>query len=148
MKSDAAGLAGRLCSTLVVAITLACAALPARATPSPAAHGASRPSPGELYAIRLRLLQHPGRVPELIRARPDYRNGSLVGYRVRPGPKPRLFFRLGLRPGDVVTRINGTPVTPGNRLWLISQVSLSSRVDVTLLRHNHRITFHYRFARQ
>ena len=148
MRPNAAGLPGRLCSALIVAIALGCAALPTWAAPSPTAHGASRPSPSELYAIRLRLLEHPGRVPELIRARPDYSNGSLIGYRVRPGPKPRLFYRLGLRPGDVVTRINGTPVTPGNRLWLISQVSLSSRVNVTLLRHDHRITFHYRFARQ
>lgn len=104
-----------------------------------------RPTPSQLYTIRLHLLQNPSKVPELIRARPAYKDGSLIGYRVEPGPRPRLFYRLGLHPGDVVTRINGTVVTPGNRLWLISQVSLSSQVDVTLLRQGHRRTFDYRF---
>lgn len=111
---------------------------------SPTPSGA-RPSPTQLYAIRLNLLQNPNKVPELVRARPAYQGGTLIGYRIEPGPKPRLFYRLGLHPGDVVTRINGTPVTPRNRLWLISQVSLSNRVNVTLLRHGHRRTFDYRF---
>ena len=93
------------------------------ASPTPSG---SRPSPTQLYAIRLNLLQNPDKVPELVRARPVYQHGSLIGYRIEPGPKPRLFHRLGLHPGDVVTRINGTPVTPANRLWLISQVSLSN----------------------
>jgi general secretion pathway protein C len=37
-------------------------------------------------------------------------NGKLAGYRVYPGRDRRRFAALGLRPGDLVTEINGTPL--------------------------------------
>ena len=41
---------------------------------------------------------------------PSYDNaaGKLRGFRAYPGPQPRHFQQLGLRPGDLVTAINGT----------------------------------------
>jgi general secretion pathway protein C len=37
-------------------------------------------------------------------------NGELKGYRVYPGRDRRKFASLGLRPGDLVTDINGQPL--------------------------------------
>ncbi len=44
------------------------------------------------------------------RAQPVIEDGRIAGYRVLPGVNPVLLVRLGLRPGDVITAIDGTPL--------------------------------------
>ena len=44
---------------------------------------------------------------EIIRPQPFMPNGQLKGYRVFPGRNRQQFIALGLRPGDLVTAING-----------------------------------------
>ena len=44
------------------------------------------------------------------RAQPVIEGGRIAGYRVLPGVNPVLLVRLGLRPGDVITAIDGTPL--------------------------------------
>lgn len=48
--------------------------------------------------------------PDLWRPTPYYSNGVLQGYRVYPGSDRRTFQLLGLRPGDLVTEIDGQPL--------------------------------------
>jgi general secretion pathway protein C len=54
---------------------------------------------------------------DVIRAEPslDGQTDSLQGFRVRPGRAPSSFIRSGLRPGDLVTAVNGTPLADQNR---------------------------------
>lgn len=104
-----------------------------------------RPTPGELQTIRSQLLRQPGAVAELIRVRPMYQDGVLIGYEVQPGPNPRLFHRLDLHPGDVVTRINGTPATPRYRFRLLRIASRAQRIDLTLWRHGRPVTLEFSF---
>jgi len=47
---------------------------------------------------------------EIIRPQPFMPNGELKGYRLYPGRDRRAFAALGLRPGDLVTDINGQPM--------------------------------------
>ena len=44
------------------------------------------------------------------RAQPVIEDGRIAGYRVLPGVNPVLLVRLGLRPGDVITAVDGTPL--------------------------------------
>jgi general secretion pathway protein C len=44
---------------------------------------------------------------EIVRPQPFMPNGQMKGYRVYPGRDRRAFAALGLRPGDLVTEING-----------------------------------------
>jgi general secretion pathway protein C len=48
---------------------------------------------------------------DVIRPQPFMPNGEMKGYRVYPGRDRRKFAALGLRPGDLVTEINGTLLT-------------------------------------
>lgn len=48
---------------------------------------------------------------DVIRPQPFMPNGEMRGYRVYPGRDRRRFAALGLRPGDLVTEINGTLLT-------------------------------------
>jgi len=48
--------------------------------------------------------------PDLLRPTPFYVNGEIQGYRVYPGSDRNGFRSLGLRPGDLVTEIDGQPL--------------------------------------
>jgi general secretion pathway protein C len=48
-----------------------------------------------------------GSFTDILRPQPYMPNGELKGYRVYPGRDRRRFAALGLRPGDLVTDING-----------------------------------------
>ncbi|MCG5500730.1 type II secretion system protein GspC [Ectothiorhodospira lacustris] len=56
-------------------------------------------------------LQEPGQFMESIRVRPVMEQGAMKGFAVSPRRDPALFRQAGLRPGDVVTGINGTPIS-------------------------------------
>ena len=47
---------------------------------------------------------------DLIRPTPYFVNGKIQGYRVYPGSDRVEFRSLGLRPGDLVTEIDGQPL--------------------------------------
>jgi len=46
-------------------------------------------------------------VAQIVQAVPEYEEDQLTGYRLVPGPDRKTFEALGLRPGDVVTAVNG-----------------------------------------
>jgi general secretion pathway protein C len=61
-------------------------------------------------AIQQAVKQNPSSFTDVLRPQPFMPNGKLAGYRVYPGRDRRRFAALGLRPGDLVTEINGTPL--------------------------------------
>ena len=69
----------------------------------------------------------------LVRAQPVLAGGKLSGYRIFPGGRASIgsFTQLGLRPGDLVTAVNGTPLDDINRGNEILQ-TLSSAASATL----------------
>lgn len=58
-----------------------------------------------------RLLSHPSNLLNYLRPMPVYANGRFAGIRLYPGPNASLFDRVGLRPGDILTAVNGVPLT-------------------------------------
>jgi general secretion pathway protein C len=61
-------------------------------------------------SIRDMVESRPAAFTEIVRPQPYMPNGQLKGYRVYPGRDRRTFAALGLRPGDLVTDINGQPL--------------------------------------
>lgn len=71
---------------------------------------AERPAPAgvtSLAAIRNQVLQDPSRAGEYVRVQPSNREGKLYGYRIYPGKDRAVFTGAGLKPGDLVTQVNG-----------------------------------------
>src|SRR6185312_5026619 len=68
-------------------------------------------------AERMRQLvsSEPGIISDIMRPQPVFAQGKQRGYRVYPGRNRQAFVRLGLRPGDLVTAINGTPLDDPSR---------------------------------
>jgi general secretion pathway protein C len=62
-------------------------------------------------AMAQRVQQNPGAFTQILRPQPYMPNGQLKGYRVYPGRDRRRFAALGLRPGDLITEINGQSLT-------------------------------------
>jgi general secretion pathway protein C len=57
------------------------------------------------------LLAHPSNLMNYLRPIPVYTGGRFSGIRLYPGPNASLFERVGLRPGDVLTAVNGVTLT-------------------------------------
>jgi general secretion pathway protein C len=76
--------------------------------------------------IRFQVVQQPGQV------------GKVLGYRIYPGTRANAaaFAQLGLRSGDMITAVNGTPLDdPTRSTDVLQTLSNSSSATVTLLRN-------------
>lgn len=99
---------------------------------------AQNPDPADdigatLGAVRRQILQQPSTITKYVRLRPAKQDGQLIGYRVYPGPDRSLFQKLGLRPGAIVTKVNGTPLTsPQHAMQSLNQLATAPRITVTL----------------
>lgn len=72
---------------------------------------------------------------EIIRPQPFMPNGQLKGYRVFPGRNRQQFIALGLRPGDLVTAVNGVELNnPAQGMEIFRSLGQSSQVSVTVER--------------
>lgn len=74
----------------------------------------------------------------LVRAQAVFAGGKLTGYRIFPGGRSSVgaFTQLGLRPGDLVTAVNGTPLDDPTRANEILQtLSSAASADLTIQRN-------------
>jgi general secretion pathway protein C len=87
--------------------------------------------------IRRMVQQDPGILDQVMRTVPSYDNaaGKLRGFRAYPGRNRQIFNKLGLKPGDLVTAINGTPLDdPQRSQEVFNTIQTSDHVSVTIER--------------
>ena len=73
---------------------------------------------------------------DIVRPQPFMPNGQLKGYRVYPGRNRQQFAALGLRPGDLVTEINGMALNnPAEGMQIFQGLGDSTQVTVTIERN-------------
>ena len=87
--------------------------------------------------IRRRVQQDPGLLDQVMRTVPSYDNaaGRLRGFRAYPGRNRQIFNKLGLKPGDLVTAINGTALDdPQRSQEVFNTIQTSDHVTVTVER--------------
>jgi general secretion pathway protein C len=101
--------------------------------PPPVAAG---PPSNDAMVERMRRLVNddPGLIGQIMRPQPVFAGGKMKGFRVYPGANRQAFARMGLRPGDMVTAINGTPLDDKDRAQEIFNTLSSStdaRVSIT-----------------
>jgi general secretion pathway protein C len=99
------------------------------------------PPPANLGQLRHQLMQHPERLMDVVRAMPFKENGRFAGYRVFPANNPRLFAQMGLKPGDIVTAVNGISLdNPADSMRILSKLKTSDQVSVTFTRNGQQQT--------
>jgi general secretion pathway protein C len=114
-------------------------ALPRQTSPG----GAPPPSAAALQTespvmdrMRKLMTDQPGLMADIMRPQPVFADGKQRGYRVYPGRNRQAFIRLGLRPGDLVTAINGTPLDDPNRgPEIFRTLGSSSEARITVMRN-------------
>ncbi len=87
--------------------------------------------------IRKMVQQDPGLLDQVMRTVPSYDSaaGKLRGFRAYPGRNRQIFNKLGLRAGDLVTAINGTPLDdPQHSQDVFNTIQTSDHVTVTIER--------------
>jgi general secretion pathway protein C len=87
--------------------------------------------------IRHLVQQDPGILDQVMRTVPSYDNaaGKLRGFRAYPGRNKQIFGKLGLKSGDLVTAINGTPLDdPQHSQEVFNTIQTSDHVTVTVER--------------
>jgi general secretion pathway protein C len=87
--------------------------------------------------IRRMVQQDPGILDQVMRTVASYDNsaGKLRGFRAYPGKNRAIFAKLGLKPGDLVTAINGTALDdPQRSQEVFNTIQSSDHVTVTVER--------------
>src|SRR2546429_233972 len=87
--------------------------------------------------MRRMISEQPGLLADVLRPQAvlDPASHRMNGFRVYPGRNRAAFMRLGLRPGDQVTAINGTPLDDRERgEQILRTLGSSSEARVTLIR--------------
>src|SRR5256885_1658165 len=85
--------------------------------------------------MRRMISEQPGLLADVLRPQPVMEHNRMNGFRVYPGRNRAAFMRLGLRPGDQVTAINGTPLDDRDRgEQILRTLGSSSEARVTLIR--------------
>jgi general secretion pathway protein C len=87
--------------------------------------------------IRHLVQQDPGILDQVMRTVPSYDSaaGKLRGFRAYPGRNRQIFSKLGLKPGDLVTAINGTALDdPQRSQEVFNTIQTSDRVTVDVER--------------
>ncbi len=74
------------------------------------------------------------------------KDGNLTGFRLSPGKNRKLFRSLGLRPGDIVTQVNGIALTdPTKGLLVMNELSSASSIAITVKRGDQEVTIEKQF---
>ncbi len=112
--------------------------LPRRSTSMASAPPPPMPATGgndqALERMRRLVNDDPGLLGQVLRPQPVFAGGKMRGFRLYPGANRQAFARLGLRAGDLVTAINGTPLDDRDRAQEIFNTlnsSTDARVTVT-----------------
>lgn len=96
----------------------------------------SRNSAGVGSQLRNMAQQNPEAITQILRPQPVFANGQQRGYRVYPGRNRQQFAKLGLRPGDLVTAINGMPLDdPARGMEIMESMNSATEVTVTVERN-------------
>ena len=104
--------------------------------PPPAA-AARQGNEAMLDRMRKLVNDDPGVIGQVMRPQPVFAGGKMRGFRVYPGANRQAFARMGLRAGDLVTAINGTPLDDKDRAQeIFGTLNSSTDARVTITRAN------------
>jgi general secretion pathway protein C len=86
--------------------------------------------------MRRMVADDPGLIGQVMRPQPVFAGGKMRGFRVYPGANRQAFARIGLRAGDLVTAINGTPLDDKDRAQeIFATLGSSTDARVSVMRN-------------
>jgi type II secretory pathway component PulC len=92
--------------------------------------------PARAASVQEVVQQSAAGLTEIIRPQPVFKDGRQQGYRVYPGRQRQQFAQLGLRPGDLITQINGMALDdPARGMEIFRSLADATSVTVTVDRN-------------
>ena len=108
----------------------------ASGAPPPTSNMLNNAEPPVAERMRKLITEQPSLLADVMRPQPVFANGKQTGFRVYPGRNRQAFVRLGLRAGDLVTAINGTPLDdPEHGQEIFRTLGSSPEAHVTVTRN-------------
>jgi len=90
---------------------------------------------------RNEIKQNPSSFLNYVRATPARQNGKFIGFRLQAGKQRGALKELGLKPGDIVTSINGVRIdAPAKGMKAMQALGEGDSVNVTLLRGGQEVS--------
>ena len=99
-----------------------------------------------LQSLRQTLSRNPNSLFGLVRTIPKKDDqGKMIGYTLQPGREPELFEQMGLKSGDIVTRINDISLNNlASGMQALKSVQSGDTVSMTVLRGDQQQTLTFR----
>jgi general secretion pathway protein C len=86
----------------------------------------------------------PTALSDIAQVQPYIELGTFRGFRLRPGRQSNLLRQLGLRPGDVVTSVNGVPLdSMAQAMESLRNFADSDQMDITVQRNGREISYNF-----
>jgi general secretion pathway protein C len=86
--------------------------------------------------VQQTIRDNPSLINQVMQRRPVFVDGKLRGMRVDPGPNAQAFAKLGLRPNDIITAINGMALDDQARSGeVFNTLGSSAEAHVTIERN-------------
>ena len=86
----------------------------------------------------------PTALADIAQVQPYIEAGAFRGFRLRPGRQANLLRQLGLRPGDVVTSVNGVPLdSMAQAMEALRNLAESDQVEVIILRNGRDVPYSF-----
>ncbi len=102
------------------------------------------PEPGKVIVKRSEVLstsQDLNKLLTTVRIAPYFRKDEFLGYRINMLKRNSFLYRLGLRAGDILQRINGEEIdSPDKAIEMLSKLDDITAVNVDLLRRGQKKT--------
>ena len=116
------------------------------ATISAATASRSDTASDRLRSLRRTLRRNPRSLFGIVRTIPKKNDqGKMIGYILQPGREAKLFNQMGLKPGDVVTRINDIDLDNiASGMRALRSVQSGDTVNMTVQRGNQQETLTFR----
>ncbi len=124
-------------------------AKPAAAAPAPPPPGGGIQATNENEFVVPRsevdnALENMSQLFTQIRAVPHFEGGQSIGFRLFAIRRGSLFDKIGLKNGDIITSINGTPMNdPSRALALLQEFRDASSIDLDTIRNQQPTKIHY-----
>jgi general secretion pathway protein C len=83
--------------------------------------------------LRNELSNDPAKIVDYLRISPKRKDGSIVGYTLRPGKKPEFFKQSGLKSGDVAVQMNGFDlVEPAQAMQAMAEMKKARNISLLI----------------
>lgn len=80
-------------------------------------------------------------INELVNVNMHREGGAFIGFKINPKRDSQLFDELGLKPNDIVTAVNNTPLDSTNRaMQVYRSLSTSSQATLEILRDGNTVS--------